>query len=566
MNKPEKRPKAYAYARWSTPEQSHGDSSRRQSEGVLAFCEKHGLELDNELTMVDAGLSAFHGDNLEGAAALGAFLMAVRMGVVDRGSWLLVENIDRLSRKAAWRAARIVQDLCEAGISVATLDDGKVYNEDVLDKDMFPFIELIFQFARGHGESKRKQDMIRKVWQGKRASASQKRLTSICPGWIEPHGETAFRLIPHRATVVRRIVADIIRGESVNRILHQLNAEKVPVFGRAKFWGRGYINKILESPALRGDFVPHTEEKNKAGKRVRVPQETIKGYYPAVLSELEYARLHEAWQPTRMRGAHATRPMNSIVGMIAHCPVCDSHMTRVTKGAKKGGRPRLVCTRAKNGAGCKYVGVYCDLVETAILENVDWLAAVAPVSDEGVDRDAENAARTVEAIESRLEELKIALKRRFTRTVEDLVAETEAELEEAREVQREADARVMQATSKLHAVRVNELGVACRAKPLNRNRINAALRGLISKIVIDYRTGYLVLTWKTTGTTTELLYAMQGHATAGRAAVPAHRAEAVAATSIEVKAAERAKRAAGAAPLEGDAHLAKRSARTAMRR
>src|SRR5262249_11300809 len=82
------RPKAYNYVRFSTPEQAQGDSYRRQTEAAASYARIHGLELDADLTYADLGISAFTGDNAR-TGALAAFLAAVKVGTVPKGSRLL---------------------------------------------------------------------------------------------------------------------------------------------------------------------------------------------------------------------------------------------------------------------------------------------------------------------------------------------------------------------------------------------------------------------------------------------------------------------------------------------
>jgi hypothetical protein len=57
-------PKAYSYIRFSTPEQQHGDSFRRQTELSQKYAEAHGLTLDENLTYRDLGVSAFDKSNI----------------------------------------------------------------------------------------------------------------------------------------------------------------------------------------------------------------------------------------------------------------------------------------------------------------------------------------------------------------------------------------------------------------------------------------------------------------------------------------------------------------------
>src|SRR3954451_1430087 len=97
-------PKAYSYKRFSTPAQAEGDSLRRQTAMAQAWADRVGVPLDTELKLTDEGLSAYTGANQD-VGALGAFLDAVREGSVPQGSWLLVENLDRLSREPVWDAS-----------------------------------------------------------------------------------------------------------------------------------------------------------------------------------------------------------------------------------------------------------------------------------------------------------------------------------------------------------------------------------------------------------------------------------------------------------------------------
>ena len=89
-------PTAYSYIRFSTPEQLKGDSLRRQLDLSEKYAIENGLELDTTLKLRDLGLSAYHKVNVE-KGALGVFFEAIKDGRIKRGSYLLVESLDRLS-------------------------------------------------------------------------------------------------------------------------------------------------------------------------------------------------------------------------------------------------------------------------------------------------------------------------------------------------------------------------------------------------------------------------------------------------------------------------------------
>src|SRR5215207_3150924 len=97
QNKPAAPSLAYSYIRFSSPEQAKGDSLRRQTEAAAAWCERHGVTLDTSLTLHDLGTSAIRGAHRDNPDkhALAAFLKAVEGGKVRKGSYLVVESLDR---------------------------------------------------------------------------------------------------------------------------------------------------------------------------------------------------------------------------------------------------------------------------------------------------------------------------------------------------------------------------------------------------------------------------------------------------------------------------------------
>lgn len=115
---------AYSYVRFSTAKQELGGSLRRQVEAAERYCAKHDLKL-HPVSYRDLGVSAFKRKNLE-KGALAAFIRAVKKGLVPEGSYLVIEQFDRLSRADVDVALRLLLDLVHSGIKVVTLVDEKV--------------------------------------------------------------------------------------------------------------------------------------------------------------------------------------------------------------------------------------------------------------------------------------------------------------------------------------------------------------------------------------------------------------------------------------------------------
>ena len=141
---------AYSYVRFSTAKQELGDSLRRQVDMAEAYCAKHGLEL-NPVSYRDLGVSAFKRKNLE-KGALAAFIAGVKAGKIPQGSYLVIEQFDRLSRADVDVALRLLLDLVHSGITLVTLVDEKIWDREAI-KDVGNLILAIVFMSRANNES-----------------------------------------------------------------------------------------------------------------------------------------------------------------------------------------------------------------------------------------------------------------------------------------------------------------------------------------------------------------------------------------------------------------------------
>src|ERR1700693_1779651 len=122
-------PIAYSYIRFSSPEQAKGDSIRRQTEAAREWCQRNGLCLEETTTLLDLGKSAYTGEHRKNPDrhALAGFLKLVEAGKVPRGSYLIIENLDRLSREHERDALRLWMDLLDHGVNIVQLHPETVF-------------------------------------------------------------------------------------------------------------------------------------------------------------------------------------------------------------------------------------------------------------------------------------------------------------------------------------------------------------------------------------------------------------------------------------------------------
>jgi DNA invertase Pin-like site-specific DNA recombinase len=362
---PAQEPKAYSYMRFSTAEQAKGDSLDRQSRMAREWSDHRGVPLDTELDLTDKGISAFLGANAE-TGALGAFLLAVSIGSVPKGSWLLVESLDRISRENAWRAVSTIQSIVNAGVTVVDLSDaGREYSAEMLAKDMMLFVMMVLRFSRANEESALKGSRVAAAFLSKRKSfagsqALDKPYTRRLPAWLRWDDDTKqYATIPEREDLVREMFQRTDEGWGQHRIARSFNERGLETWGtggwKAKYWHRSYVRKILSNRATIGVFTPHLSVKDPTTRRrKRKPLDTIDHRLPAVVGRELFERVNSRLETTAARGRNSSREPRSIFAGVLKCQYCDGTVTRVTKGE----HVYLVCAAANaRGGTCKYESV-----------------------------------------------------------------------------------------------------------------------------------------------------------------------------------------------------------------
>ena len=369
-------PKVYSYIRFSTPDQAMGDSERRQWDAAQRCAEKQGMLLDDALRIVDRGVSGFHGDNRK-RGALGQFLQRVENGDVAPGSILLVENIDRLTREGAVTAIRkIIGCLWDHGIILQTLSPDISYPPESEKEDKCILMFLYLQLAQEG--SKRKSDLQKANWEQKRKLARKGILmTGRAPAWLDKKGN-GFETIEEAAEAVRRIFDLRLQGMGTRKIAIKLNSEgawtapKSPK-RRSEGWRHSYINKILRSRAVIGEFQPHTKQ---GGKR-RPIEEPIPNYYPRIVDPGVFHSVQMMLKENKGKGGRTGKGGNLFTHLVK-CAYCGAAMHLIDKGSPPKGSKYLVCDYGRRAVRyeneprdlrCKRRSIRYDEVEKTVIDN-----------------------------------------------------------------------------------------------------------------------------------------------------------------------------------------------------
>lgn len=395
-------PMAYSYVRFSHGRQKNGDSLRRQIALSREYASKQGLLLQ-ELTYSDLGLSAFRGANIE-RGALAAFIKAVEDGSIRRGSYLLVENFDRLSRAEVHIALQLLLRLVSAGIVVVTLMDGKVWNEQTV-ADTTNLLVTIVYMARAHDESLGRSKRIREIHQAKRARRDPA-IFGQGPAWVTRKSDgSGWDLKPGMAESIRRVFELSIQGVGSIAIARMANAQGWVAPAKVARWNTTLPNKLLRNRAVLGEYEP----KEMKGS-VRVSSgEVWTDYYPRVVDELMFLKAQAAAHNRRHLPNRRDAGYHNVLQGVAFCGYCGRALLRKRKSGPKNsvGYAQYMCsgrhcgeTQCPNAAAKPLEQrLLPNLVRNAVSEvaRTDRLAAVRDLLDakEAVHRDASKAAERI---------------------------------------------------------------------------------------------------------------------------------------------------------------------------
>lgn len=368
MNKKIHQKKAYSYIRFSSLMQSRGDSLRRQREATDKWANDNDFIIVDNLE--DLGLSAYSGRN-KANGALGVFLEKIEEGLIEKGSYLIVESLDRLSRQQIILALSQFLQIISSGINVVTLMDNRIYSEQSIN-DIGNLMYSLMIMHRAHEESHVKSQRISASWDNKIKNAKVKVVTASAPAWFKFNEATDnFELIPDRAEIIKDIFEKSISGWGKRTIANYLTKAKVPTWGKGKIWHESYINKILDNKATYGIYRAKRNEQ----------EEEVENYFPAVVSKSTFYQSQSAIKSRTQNGGRKGKGFGNLFTHLCRCAECGSSMRYLNKGKPPKGGKYLKCSTARAGGPCNALKNWrYDDIEQALLlhlaKKVDWYSFI----------------------------------------------------------------------------------------------------------------------------------------------------------------------------------------------
>ncbi len=361
--------KAYSYVRFSTPKQAQGDSYRRQLQQARDYCTNHNLVLDDK-TIEDFGVSAFRGSNRTDGA-LGRFIDAVKSGEIEKGSYLLVESVDRLSRQAIEEALTQFLEIVREGIVIVTLSDNQVFRSG--EVDFTKLIVSIVYMARANDESEMKSRRSRAAWSNGRQQARENNkviANSRLPSWLTLEGDKIVP-IPERVAIVNEMFQMARSGQGYQQIAKVFRDKDYKTFGQGKAWRPAGIQSVVKSRAVIGEFQPHIIYEGK-----RVPDgDPLFGYYPTVVSPAIFAEVqYIVDKRNNHSGSYRKGLYNNLFSGVIRCQ-CGELLRFHNKGSKGQVRNYLVCPM-EGVTGCELPYLPYNRIEPQLLQALSRLSRV----------------------------------------------------------------------------------------------------------------------------------------------------------------------------------------------
>lgn len=345
---------ATCYARFSSQEQSSGNSLERQFKLTTEFAKSRGWDIALDRCISDEGRSAFHGTNRAEGSALFNFEQQAERGLYRNGHVLVVEHLDRVSRQGFQEVNDFLNKLTSQGVTVATVDDGTIY-EPYKRIDMAQIMKVLIKSELAREESEKKRNRQLYTWEKKLEqvrNGNRTAITKLVPEWVEVDPTTReMRPNEYRASIVKEIFQLCIDGFGSPAIASMLNArgeETWAVYrkddpkGRYKAgdkragrgWTISYINRLLQNPAVTGEYRPM--QRARSASLAVAKGERYLDYYPKVIDHAVYAQANAARDARRNKGGKLRAQQVNLFSGLAWCSVCGDKMGYV--GTRKAGR------------------------------------------------------------------------------------------------------------------------------------------------------------------------------------------------------------------------------------
>lgn len=357
--------KAYIYSRVSSLQQVDAFGLDRQISTVLDFLENAklpaelGYQLDPsnyEVLESDKGLSGYKGHNFT-KGSLGQFKRRVEAGEITEGC-LLIESVDRFSRKQGYDAIDEFTFLIKRNIDIVEVETGQIYSYKLDHK----LSALSTSIERAHQESKRKARISKKSWNRRKEEslATGVALNNNTPDWLLlSQDKKTYEIDAQKVQTITSIFEWYRDGYGVTEIVNRLNSEGIRYNGRG--WNTVTVYNKLRDRRLNGyligkyktipkkDSESTTDTEKRILENIKIKKEAndnAQRIYPVVIDDELFTKIQSMMDrnvSSKKQRSTTTKQRNLFNG-LTKCHECGSPM--IVQSMSNGGQ-YLRCYRQR---------------------------------------------------------------------------------------------------------------------------------------------------------------------------------------------------------------------------
>ena len=498
----------FSYARVSSDIQATADRTGldRQLEKARRVSREKGWRLDEKLSIVDAGVSAFKGKNVKDTEKLGALLKAVKEGRIPAGYIMIIEALDRLTRQEIDIALALIMDILRSGLEIYVDRSGRHLTKESL-KSPIDLIVAIVELAAGNEYSAKLGQRVSDAWVVKKQRLAEdgKPYRYRAPGWLKWNDDKkCYDPIPEQVKKLERVFELANQGIGVRGIAKRMNAEGIHTIGsycgkkiKSKIWANSTIQKLIHRKAVIG-----------WNTNVTPPVQM----FPAVIDEKLYysARAKvEGHRTNKYYGRSSNKAQNLFTGLtVCGQPGCGQPMNihrqkvEVTPlTGSKGGRLEYVYLRCEgviNGV-CKNSMLRYDKIEESFASMLSGSAFVNQYETTKPEQDnqVEMIQGKIVETHSRLERYTADYEKSPSDMLAGLMTKTENEEKTLRQEMEQAKTATI-GSSPLQDTRNELLAILYKGwyDVEVRLKLRELIRAVVEKIIIDGPNRSYTIYWR----------------------------------------------------------------------
>lgn len=319
---------AYFYTRISSKSQISGEGLNRQEDFITKFLDginasnQDGIQYIQSKIINDSGVSAYDGSNiLDGE--LGKFIIDAENGKIEKGSLLVLEALDRLSRQKISESRKLILRIFDAGIKIAIVKYNIIFDDsssNEIGADLLVTAGLHLAFM----ESEQKSVRLRDTFARKREKIANGIAVknSHMPFWMV-FEDNKFTLLPEQVKHVELIFKLRIEGMGLHSITRYFNEKGIRLAGN-KSKSKNPLNStrvtdILKHRGVYGAYEIFKNDYTNTRRRISTG-EIVEGYYPKIVSKEDFDIVQGMFE-----GKRSIRKVVNIFSGLTKCSCCGSN-------------------------------------------------------------------------------------------------------------------------------------------------------------------------------------------------------------------------------------------------